>query len=137
MDTTYGACCRKFKEKYCRDCTKGTPCCGHNKCNIFCCGCRCRREPSGKDCVVNQGACECYKEKGKRSVPFPTTDMSAYVTFMDLDINKNGMMDQVEFTSALEQMQITDNVTVFHHWSIMDEDKDGIISLEEFDREKL
>lgn len=88
MDTTYGACCRKFKEKYCKDCTKGTPCCGHNKCNIFCCGCRCRREPIGKDCVVNQGACECYKEKGKRSAPFPTTDMSAYVTFMDLDINK-------------------------------------------------
>lgn len=47
------------------------------------------------------------------------------------------MMEQFEFTTALEQRQITDNATVFHHWSIMDEDKDGIISLEEFDREKL
>ncbi|CAC5392060.1 unnamed protein product [Mytilus coruscus] len=63
MDTTSAGCCRKFKEKYCKDCTKGTPCCGHDKCNIFCCGCRCRTEPSGKDCFVRQGACKCYKAK--------------------------------------------------------------------------
>lgn len=47
------------------------------------------------------------------------------------------MMEQFEFSKALEQMQITDNMTVLHHWSVMDEDKDGLITLEEFDREKL
>lgn len=45
-------------------------------------------------------------------------------------------MEQFEFSIALEHMHKTDNMTVLHHWSIVDEDKDGLITMEEFDREK-
>ncbi|CAC5414824.1 unnamed protein product [Mytilus coruscus] len=122
METANGACCRRRRGR-CGDCTKPTPCCGYRKCNIFCCGCKCRK-----------GRCS---GRRKRQLSYDTTDSSAYGTFMGLDINKNGMMEQFEFSKAMEQMQITDNMTVLHHWSVMDEDKDGLITMEEFDREKL
>ncbi|KAL7740747.1 hypothetical protein ACLKA6_012364 [Drosophila palustris] len=39
---TKGECCSGFK--VCADNTWGNPCCGYNRCNIFCCNCRCRVE---------------------------------------------------------------------------------------------
>ncbi|CAG2196617.1 unnamed protein product [Mytilus edulis] len=137
MKTVSGDCCRKPFRDHCRDCTPGTPCCGIKKCNIFCCGCKCRTEPRGKHCFERGTGCRCYNAKRKRRhVSNDTTDISAYLTFIGLDINKNGIMEECEFKKALEHMHITDNMTVLHHWSIMDEDKDGIISMEEFDRQK-
>ncbi|XP_063406518.1 uncharacterized protein LOC134690478 [Mytilus trossulus] len=139
IGTTSGACCHKPFNKHCADCAVGTPCCGYHSCNIFCCGCDCRKEPAGKHCYGRGDTCRCYRDncRVKRQVSFATTDISAYETFTGLDINKNGMMEQFEFSRALEQMHITDNMTVFHHWLVMDEDRDGVITLEEFDREKL
>lgn len=34
-------------------------------------------------------------------------------------------MEQCEFSKALEQMHITDNMIVLHHWSVMDDDRGG------------
>lgn len=46
------------------------------------------------------------------------------------------MMERCEFIDALEGMEITDNVTITHHWTIMDHNKDGVITLAEFDHHK-
>lgn len=76
MDMTNGACCHSFRGR-CNDCTRSTPCCGYRKCNIFCCGCDCRKG-------------RCFGRR-KRQLPFDyteTTDVSAYFTFTGLDINK-------------------------------------------------
>lgn len=59
-----------------------------------------------------------------------------FFKYVNSFFQRNGMMEECEFKKALEHMHITDNMTVLHHWSIMDEDKDGIISMEEFDRQK-
>lgn len=59
----------------------------------------------------------------------------SYYLTLSLSVS-DGLIEQFEFIKALEQMEITDNTTMFHHWSIMDEDKDGTVTLEEFDKEK-
>ncbi|KAL7741412.1 hypothetical protein ACLKA6_000740 [Drosophila palustris] len=37
-----GDCCVPLYGAICDDDTFGTPCCGYESCNIFCCNCRCR-----------------------------------------------------------------------------------------------
>nr|AET85055.1 mytimycin precursor [Mytilus edulis]AET85056.1 mytimycin precursor [Mytilus edulis] len=127
-------CCHRPYYYHCWDCTAATPYCGYRPCNIFGCGCTCRTEPHGKSCYERGDRCRCYSDKRRRrSLSFE--DMSANIKFAGLDINSDGLIEQFEFIKALEQMDITDNTTMFHHWSIMDEDKDGAITLEEFDKE--
>ncbi|VDI10702.1 Hypothetical predicted protein [Mytilus galloprovincialis] len=108
IDKTKGACCGKPFKYYCGDCTVSLFCCGHNQCNIFCYGCTCRGSPEGKFCrergPLGKG-CYCEKVKRKRHVQYVSTDMSAHMKFMNLDINKNEMMEQFEFSKALEQMK--------------------------------
>ncbi|XP_063421477.1 uncharacterized protein LOC134706455 [Mytilus trossulus] len=138
MEMAYGACCNPPHGRFCADCTLSTPRCGYYSCNIFGCNCTCRREPSGKYCYVWRARCYCDNDKRKRrGVSFDDViSTSADIKFASLDINSDGLIEQFEFIKALEQIEITDNTTMFHHWSIMDEDKDGIITLEEFDKEK-
>ncbi|VDI05372.1 Hypothetical predicted protein [Mytilus galloprovincialis] len=136
MDMTYGACCNPPNGRYCADCTVSTPRCGYHSCNIFGCGCTCRTEPYDKICFDHRGRCLCIDYKRKRRDVSLDEDMSASIQFASLDINSDGLIEQFEFIKALEQMEITDNTTMFHHWSIMDEDKDGTVTLEEFDKEK-
>lgn len=95
METTSSACCRKPFNKHCWDCTPGTPCCGYRSCNIFCCGCDCRKEPSGKVCFERDNRCRCVNSRRKRQLSFDTTDVSAYHTFLGLDINKSVLATQI------------------------------------------
>lgn len=90
IETANGECCRrpKYFKTHCKDCASATPCCGLKSCNIFCCGCTCRKEPSGKHCCEREGKCRCFNAKRKRHVAFDTTDISAYLTYIGLDINK-------------------------------------------------
>ncbi|KAM8717962.1 hypothetical protein ACLKA7_004635 [Drosophila subpalustris] len=56
---TKGDCCTpSFENNWCDDGTKGTPCCGYDRCNIFCCNCRCRvgkRRTPRKKCDNHRG----------------------------------------------------------------------------------
>lgn len=74
MENANGACCRRKRSGRCGDCTKPTPCCGYKRCNIFCCGCNCRKGGCGG--------------RRKRQLSHDTTDRSTYMTFIGLDINK-------------------------------------------------
>nr|QXT26519.1 mytimycin 1 [Mytilus coruscus] len=136
MDMANGACCYPPHGKFCADCTLSTPRCGYHRCNLFGCGCTCRREPRGETCYAYRARCYCDTDRRKRRDVSLDEDMSASIKFASLDINKDGLIEQFEFIKALEQMDVTDNTTMFHHWSIMDEDRDGTITLEEFDKEK-
>ncbi len=44
------ACCTENANGYCGDGSRGTPCCGQGRCNIFCCNCDggCRRRSDKK-----------------------------------------------------------------------------------------
>ena len=53
-----------------------------------------------------------------------------------INSNRNGPMDKFEFVKALEPKGIRDNKTVHHHRLILDDNKDGIITLAEFDKRR-
>ncbi|XP_034100597.1 uncharacterized protein LOC117565545 isoform X6 [Drosophila albomicans] len=69
-----GACCRHVESLgLCKDYTFPTPCCGINKCNMFCCNCRCRsgwrsRNSHGEDSQRSSRRHDHHhKHKGKHS----------------------------------------------------------------------
>ena len=50
-------------------------------------------------------------------------------------MHRNNVIDKWEFDNAMESMNVTDVKDMSHHWIRMDDNRDGVITLGEFDNE--
>lgn len=105
-------CCKADDCGHCDDGTKGTPCCGYGKCNIFCCNCDggCRKEDSRS--IANRFTALDFDQSGGISLEefeIWTSQVGRHFeagedrrkAFEKLDSNKNRVIDPGEFDKSL------------------------------------
>ena len=103
---TNAVCCRVNScGTCCDDWTKGTPCCGRGRCNIFCCNC--------------DGGCR----KGKRS-------NDEINTFSVHDLNQDSKISFDEMVTNLNEIP---RHRVLDEFKKMDQDESGFIEAKEYD----
>ena len=117
---SYAVCCNS-SGSFCADGTCATPCCGHGKCNIFCCNCDdgCRTGPctgcNSADAMAgtadkfdsidtnNDHAIDIkeFKNWAGGAGRYFATDADAKKAFGSADSNHNGKIEPKEFDSDL------------------------------------
>ncbi|CAL8141057.1 unnamed protein product [Orchesella dallaii] len=111
-------CCHaSFGRRRCADGKRGTPCCGKESCNIFCCNCG-----------------SCRSGKSKRDVEDNIVSQTGDREHLH-DLNKDGFYDLLEARQLLRSGacgNYSEKVGKFpSEFDRMDKDKDGKLSYEE------
>ncbi|XP_035693723.1 uncharacterized protein LOC118427869 [Branchiostoma floridae] len=117
--------------KYCGDGTTSTPCCGHGKCNVFCCNCDggCR----GKKRTLEEGP-----DSQLASLQDETTLFSETLSphgFQEYDADGDQKLSVDEAIALLEALD-TDVTNLPADWfTSMDLNGNGFIDAAEFDKD--
>jgi len=98
-------CCNTV-DGYCRDYTRGTPCCAYGDCNVFCCNC--------------DGGCRKHQCDTKKSgLAVSQWPMSVAETslgnFSAVDRNGDGDISLAEWTTFAEETIVTSDPERLHH----------------------
>ncbi|XP_066267366.1 uncharacterized protein [Branchiostoma lanceolatum] len=127
MDPSDAECCDHTKKvctvrwlffktgctKYCGDGTEPTPCCGHGKCNIFCCNC--------------DGGCRGKKRTlGEEFLP--------PLVFEEYDADGDQRLSVEEAAVLLEALEIDVSSLPADWFTSVDSNGNGYIEADEFDK---
>lgn len=113
-------CCGAICGGLCKDCTKSTPCCGHGKCNIFCCNC---------DGGCREGRCAQLESTAESTA----IEWSA-AYFNRIDRDHSGTISMEEFSSwAKASGKVSGERNVRAAFEKVDVDQSGAIEPHEFD----
>lgn len=117
-------CCDSNDRSICGDGTKGTPCCGYRRCNLFCCNCD--KDKHGHVCRFRRGF-RVGEDSDNKS------ESSEIIMKGDLNNDNRLSLDEAEiYLDHNSRMNKTHN-EIFSELKALDLNNDGYLSPEEID----